>query len=267
MIKILMVGDIVGKSGRKATQKLVPLLRERENLDYVIANAENVAGGVGATPETLTEILEAGVNVVTLGNHVWQKKEIIPYLEKEGSWALRPANYPAGVPGTGQGVFPIVKDKGKVKVGITTLCGRIFMEPLDSPFTVGEQVVKALRAETPVVIVDFHAEATSEKVAFGWAMDGKVSAVLGTHTHVQTADERILPGGTAYITDVGMTGPTDGVIGMDKETILHRFYTSMPARFEAASGPARLCGVILEIEETTGRAISIRRICLDPENP
>lgn len=253
----------MGRPGRTAVKNLVPLVRRKHRIDFVIANAENVAGGMGATPETLAEILDAEIDVVTLGNHVWQKKEIIPYLEKEGMCALRPANYPAGVPGSGWGVFAAADGERKARVGVTTLCGRVFMEALDSPFTVGEEVVGRLREETPVVLVDFHAEATAEKVAFAWAFDGKVSAVLGTHTHVQTADERILPGGTAYITDVGMTGPVDGVIGMNKETILRRFYTCMPARFEVARGPACLCGVLLEIDSESGRAASISRICLD----
>lgn len=262
-MRILMVGDIVGRPGRRAVQRLVPLIRKAQGIDFVVANAENVAGGIGATPETLAEVFDAGVDVVTLGNHVWQKREIIPYLEKDGMRVLRPANYPAGAPGTGWGVFHAGDWRKGVALGVTTLCGRVFMEALDSPFTVGEEVVRTLRAETPVIIVDFHAEATAEKMAFGRAMDGKVSAVLGTHTHIQTADEQILPGGTAYITDVGMTGPIDSVIGMNKQTIIQRFYSCVPAKFEVAPGPARLCGVVVEIEEVSGRATAISRVCLD----
>lgn len=260
-----MVGDIVGRPGRRIAQRLVPFIREKHAVDFVIANAENVAGGVGATPETLREIFDAGIDVVTLGNHVWKNREMIPYLEKDETRALRPANYPPGVPGSGWGIFRAGKAKGRSAVGVATLCGRVFMEALDSPFTVGEDVVRTLKAQTSVIIIDFHAEATSEKVAFGWAMDGKASAVLGTHTHVQTADEQILPGGTAYITDVGMTGPVDSVIGMTKRSIIERFYTGMPAKFEVAPGRARLCSVIVDVEEESGRATGISRLCLDEQ--
>jgi metallophosphoesterase (TIGR00282 family) len=255
-MRIVFVGDIVGKPGRDAVVTLVPTLRAEFLPDLVIVNAENAAGGLGVTPEIARTLLANGMDVLTLGNHAWSKREVEGFLAKE-SRVLRPANYPPGSPGRGYGVF---KTPGGTLVGIANLNGRIFMEPLDDPFRAADDIIAHLRAITPVIFFDFHAEATSEKAAFGWHCDGRVSAVVGTHTHVQTADERVLPGGTAYITDAGMCGPEDSVIGMDVETVVLRFRTQMPHRFKVAQGPARLCGVLVEVDERTGRATRIERI-------
>jgi len=262
-LKILFIGDVVGKEGRRAVAELLPHL-VGESIDFVIANGENAAGGMGITPQVAEVLLELGVNVITSGNHIWRKKEIIPFLEQE-SRLLRPANYPSGAPGRGSGIYATPDGK---KVGVLNLEGRIFMKALESPFKMAEEHLSFLRRETEVIIVDFHAEATSEKMALGWFLDGDASAVLGTHTHVQTADERVLPGGTAYITDVGMTGPTDSVIGIKKETALERFLTMLPNKFEPAKGGIELQGVIVEVDEGTGLSLGIHRIKmgLDQQN-
>jgi len=257
-VNILFVGDIVGKPGRRVLAQMLPGLRREFSVDLTIANGENSAGGFGITRETFEEILAAGVDVVTGGNHTWQAREVAALLDSEVR-LLRPANYPAGAPGRGGGVFRLSGGAGPV-VAVLNLEGRIFMEPLESPFRVGLEQVEHLRRETQVIVVDIHAEATSEKAALAWYLDGHVSAVVGTHTHVQTADERVLPGGTAFITDVGMTGPRDSIIGMGREEVLQRFLTALPARFDVAKGPAHLNGVLLEIEGETGRARSVRRI-------
>ena len=257
-MNILFVGDIVGKPGRRVLAQMLPGLRREFSVDLTIANGENSAGGFGITRETFEEILAAGVDVVTGGNHTWQAREVAALLDSEVR-LLRPANYPAGAPGRGGGVFRLSGGAGPV-VAVLNLEGRIFMEPLESPFRVGLEQVEHLRRETQVIVVDIHAEATSEKAALAWYLDGHVSAVVGTHTHVQTADERVLPGGTAFITDVGMTGPRDSIIGMGREEVLQRFLTALPARFDVAKGPAHLNGVLLEIEGETGRARSVRRI-------
>jgi metallophosphoesterase (TIGR00282 family) len=221
-------------------------------------NIENAAGGFGVTPQIARTVLEGGgVDVLTSGNHIWDKKEIIPYIGKE-NLLLRPANFPAGTPGAGY----ITVKAGPHRVGVVNLMGRIFMNPIDCPFRKADEVVAELRRETPVVLVDMHAEATSEVMALGWYLDGRVSAVVGTHRHVQTSDERILPGGTAYITDLGMTGPVDSVIGVDKDIIIQRFLTQMPIRFEPAKGPAALRGVVIAVDPDTGRATSIQRVDL-----
>ncbi len=235
--------------------ELLPSL-VHDGIDFVIANGENAAGGMGLTPEIAEDLLEFGVNVITSGNHIWRKKEIIPFLEREAR-LLRPANYPPGAPGRGGGIYATHDGR---KVGVLNLEGRIFMKALESPFKTAEEHIDILRRETGVIIVDFHAEATSEKVALGWFLDGEVSAVLGTHTHVQTADERVLPGGTAYITDVGMTGPTDSVIGIRKEIALERFLTMLPNKFETAKRGIELQGAIIEVDEATGLSSGIRRI-------
>jgi metallophosphoesterase (TIGR00282 family) len=255
-MNVLMVGDIFGESGRAALTKLLPKLRQEHAIDVAVVNIENAAGGFGVTPQIARSVLEAGgVDVLTSGNHIWDKKEIIPYIGKE-NLLLRPANFPPGTPGSG---FITIKS-GPHRVGVLNLMGRIFMHPIDCPFRKADEVVAELRREAAVVLVDMHSEATSEVMALGWYLDGRVSAVVGTHRHVQTADERILPGGTAYITDIGMTGPMDGVIGVDRDIIIQRFLTQMPLRFEPAKGPAALRGVVIAVDPESGRATSIRRV-------
>lgn len=255
-MKILFIGDIVGKGGRRAVAEILPKLVLDEGIDFVIANGENAAGGMGITPEKAKQLFEMGVDVITSGNHIWKKKEIIPFLDQEAR-LLRPANYPPGVPGKGCGVY--TTKKGGV-VAVLNLEGRVFMRALESPFKVAEQQLAYLRREARVIFVDFHAEATSEKIALGWFLDGEVSAIIGSHTHVQTADERLLPGGTAYMTDAGMTGPCDSVIGIKKEIAIERFLTLMPNKFETASGKVELQGAIVEVNEADGLGVSIRRV-------
>jgi 2',3'-cyclic-nucleotide 2'-phosphodiesterase len=255
-MNVLMVGDIFGDSGRAALAKLLPRLRQQHAIDVAVVNIENAAGGFGVTPQIARTVLEAGgVDVLTSGNHIWDKKEIIPYIGKE-NLLLRPANFPSGTPGSGY----ITVKAGPHRVAVLNLMGRVFMNPIDCPFRKADEIVAELRRETPVVLVDMHAEATSEVMALGWYLDGRVSAVVGTHRHVQTSDERILPGGTAYITDLGMTGPVDSVIGVDKDIIIQRFLTQMPIRFEPAKGPAALRGVVIAVDPDTGRATSIQRL-------
>jgi hypothetical protein len=256
-MRILFIGDIVGKPGRDAALALAPDLRRELHADLVIANAENVAGGFGITPPVAQTLLDGGIDVITLGNHTWAKEAGIEIIEAEPR-VLRPANYPPGTPGRGCGLF---KTAGGVLVGVANVSGRIFMDPLDDPFRAADDLLAHLRTQTGVIFIDFHAETTSEKAAFAWHCDGRASAVVGTHTHVQTADERILPSGTAFITDAGMCGPEDSVIGMDVETVLNRFRTQLPHRFRVAeSGKSVLCGVMVDIDETTGRARSIERV-------
>jgi len=259
-VRILFIGDVVGRAGRRAVREVLPLLKREEEIDFVVANGENAAGGIGITPEKAEELLSMGVDVITSGNHIWKKREILPYLDRHPR-ILRPANYPPGAPGRGSGVYTA---RDGTRVAVLNLEGRVFMRPLESPFRVSEQQIEILKGQTPIVIVDFHAEATSEKMAMGWFLDGEVTAVIGTHTHVQTSDERILPGGTAYITDAGMTGPVNSVIGMKKEIAIQGFLTQLPNRFEVAAGEVELQGVILEVEETTGRALEIRRVKRKP---
>jgi metallophosphoesterase (TIGR00282 family) len=256
-VNVLFIGDIVGKPGRRILAQMVPALRREVQADLVIANGENSAGGWGITRETFEDIVNAGVDVVTGGNHIWQMREVYALLDGEPR-LLRPANYPAGAPGRGAGVFRGARSG--VPVGVLNLEGRVFMQPLESPFEVARREAARLREETPVIIVDMHAEATSEKSALGWHLDGLVSAVIGTHTHVQTADERVLPGGTAFITDAGMTGPRDSIIGMGREEVLQRFLTQLPARFDVAPGPVQLNGVLVDVDEETGRARRIQRL-------
>jgi hypothetical protein len=254
MIRILFIGDIVGKPGRQIVQNGLPHLIEEFAPNLVIANGENAAGGNGLTPQIAEELFACGIHVLTGGNHIWKQREIIEYINEEPR-VIRPANYPEGAPGN----YFYIWEKEGVKIAVLSLLGRVFMEPIDCPFKRGEKEVAQLSQITPNIVVDFHAEATSEKVAMGWFLDGKVSAVCGTHTHVQTADERILPGGTAYITDIGMSGPFDSVIGVDKEAVLAKFLTGLPVRFEVAKRDPRLCGVKITIDQLTGKAISIER--------
>lgn len=255
-MKILFIGDIMGRPGREAIKYLLPQIKKEEAIDLVIANGENIAGGFGITSKVAYEMFDNGVNAITLGNHCWDRKEVKEIINH--SSIIRPANYPEGVEGKGY----IEKEVNNLKVGIMNLMGRVFMSYLDCPFRVASQILKDKDPSTKIVIVDFHAEITSEKVALGWYLDGKVSAVIGTHTHVQTADERVLPQGTAYITDVGMTGAQDSVIGMDKEIIIKKYLTQIPIRFEVAHQNPVLCGVIIEIDEESGKAKSIKRIAM-----
>lgn len=251
-MQVLFIGDIVGKPGRNALSAFLPELMKEYSFDLIIANAENASGGRGLTKEVAFELFDSGIDFLTMGNHVWDQKEILKFIDDENR-LIRPANYPKGVPGKGYG---FVLNNG-IKTGIINLSGRIFLAPLENPFTMVMQIVNKIAAETPVIIVDFHAEATSEKMALGWFLDGKVSAVLGTHTHIQTADARILDRGTAYITDVGMTGPRDSVLGVKKEIVINNFLTQMPVRFEVASGSIQINAVIMDIDEITGKTRTI----------
>lgn len=255
-MKILFIGDIVGSPGREAVNKLLPKLKAEHSLDFVIANAENSSGGSGITQKVAEELFNSGVNVLTSGDHIWKKKEIFELINQEER-ILRPLNYPAGAPGRGSSIF---KTKSGEKIGVINVNGRVFMDALECPFKGVLAAREELIQETKVIIVDIHAEATSEKVALGWYLDGKVSAVLGTHTHIQTADEKIMPQGTAYITDVGMAGPYDSVIGRKVDDVLTRFLTAIPVRFEVAEENIQLHAVVLDIEEKSGKARSITRI-------
>lgn len=258
-MKVLFIGDIVGKPGRKALREGLPGLVNKLKIDFVIANVENAAGGFGVTRAVSEEIFSLGVDVFTSGNHIWDKKEAVTYIAKE-SRLLRPANYPDDVPGCGSIVMNTAAGE---KIGVLNLSGRVFMQPLDCPFKTAKKEISAIKKETSIIIVDFHAEATSEKSAIGWFLDGEVSAVIGTHTHVQTADEKILPKGTAFITDAGMTGPSDSIIGVKKEQIINKFLTHIPVRFETAKGESMLSCVLLEINPKTGRSTKIQRIQLN----
>ena len=256
-MKVLFVGDIVGKPGRAAVRHFVPLLREHHGLDICIGNSENSAGGAGITPDCADELLASGLDLLTSGNHAWSKREITPYLAKAGSRQLRPANYPDGAPGRGSAII----EKGAHRLGVINLEGRVFMKALDCPFRAADRLVAELRAAgVRSILVDMHCEASSEKNAMGHYLDGRVAAVLGTHTHIQTADARVLHGGTAFATDVGMCGPWDSVIGLRKEAAIERFLTQRPASFELGSGDVRLQGAIVDIDEETGRARSIVRV-------
>ena len=254
-MKILFIGDIVGKPGRRAIRELLPEIVETDGIDFVIANCENAAAGFGVTRDIVDELFQSHVDVLTSGNHIWDKKEAAGFIG-DFSRLLRPANYPAGAPGCGSIVVPT---RSGNRVGVLNLSGRIFMQPLDCPFRTAEREIAQIRKNTAVIIVDFHAEATSEKKTMGWFLDGQVTAVLGTHTHVQTADEEILPKGTAYITDVGMTGPFDSVIGIKKDEILTRFLSQLPNKFDVAKGDVRIQGVVLDLDELTGRSRGIER--------
>jgi metallophosphoesterase (TIGR00282 family) len=255
-VNILFIGDIVGRPGREMVRKGLKKIVEQHELDLVIANAENAAAGFGVTPDIGESLLEYGVDVMTSGNHIWAKKEVLEYIAAEPR-LLRPANYPAGVPG--RGAFVAQTGDGR-SVGVINVMGRVFMQSIDDPFAVVLREIQNIRHQTRVIVVDFHAEATSEKQAMGWYLDGKVTAVVGSHTHVQTADERILPNGTAYMTDAGMTGPHDSVIGMEREPSLARFLNGMPSRYEPATGNPRLNGVVIQADDRSGRATGIVRI-------
>jgi hypothetical protein len=255
---VLTIGDIVGQPGRKAVCELLPQLRQQYRPDVIIANAENAAGGFGLTPAIARELIEVGVHVLTSGNHIWAQKDIIPELDS-GIPVLRPLNYPPGVPGRGY----FITDQ----MMVVNLMGRTFMSDIDCPFRAMDRLLEEVKDRPPVVIVDFHAEATSEKMAMGRYLDGRVSAVLGTHTHVGTIDAQILPGGTAYVTDIGMTGPADSIIGDDVESVLRRFLTGMPHHLSVGKGKPVLNAILVDVEESSGRAIGIERISRQLERP
>ncbi len=255
MLKILFLGDIVGEPGRKAVIETVPLLKKERGIDFVIVNGENAANGRGITPKITIDLLRAGISVITTGDHIWDQKEIVPYIDTEPR-LLRPINYPAKTPGQGS----IVLETAKGKIGVINVQGRTFMQPiLENPFRIMDEAVAKMREETNVIFVDVHAETTSEKIAMGRFLDGKVSAVVGTHTHTQTADEQVFPGGTAFLCDAGMCGPSESVLGREIEPIVARFITNLPVNFPVAKGPVKMHGALIEIDETTGRALSIER--------
>ena len=260
-VTIAIVGDVVGAPGRKILAEKLPPLRKENGIDFVVVNGENVAGGSGITAATADELFDAGADCITSGDHIWKQKEIISYIEEEER-ILRPANYPQAAPGRGLGIYTA---DNEVTFAVINLLGRTFMPPMDSPFDAALAMVDEARKETSIIIVDFHAEATSEKVAMGWLLDGRTSAVVGTHTHIQTADERILPQGTAYVTDLGMTGPYDSVLGRDKDKVLSALTTLVPISFKVANGDPRMCGVILKVDRASGKAVSIERFQIGQE--
>jgi metallophosphoesterase (TIGR00282 family) len=264
MLRILFLGDIMGEAGRKAVIENLDRIKKDREIDFIIVNGENSAGGRGITPKISIDLLRAGAAVITTGDHIWDQPDVIPYIDTEPR-LLRPLNFPPGTPGSGS----VVLETKKGKVGVINVQGRTFMKnELENPFLAIEAEVEELLKETPVIFVDCHAEATSEKVAMGRFLDGKVSAVVGTHTHVQTADERVFPGGTAFLCDAGMCGPIDSVIGSTVSNVLRRFTTSMPAKFYVAKGPVLLCGAVVDIDEETGKAFSIERFAekIEPSN-
>jgi metallophosphoesterase (TIGR00282 family) len=271
-VKLLFIGDIVGQPGRRAVKELLPKLREQHALDFVIANGENSAGGSGITPKTAEEIFSAGVDVITSGDHLWDQKEVMELLQNEKRF-LRPLNYPPGTPGQGSAIFEVKVGSSRcddrtarravptnLSIAVLNAQGRAFLPPSENPFQLALDEVKRLREQTKIIFVDFHAEATSEKIAFARMLDGQVSAVVGTHTHVQTADEQIFPGGTAFLCDAGFTGPHESVLGREIEPVIKRFLTGMPQRFEVAKNRVLLHGALIEIDEATGKAIKIQRV-------
>ena len=254
-VTVFFIGDVIGEPGRKALFLSLSKMIDKKKVDLVIANGENASGGFGITGKIAGKLYSYGVDCITTGNHVWRNKEIFKFISEDPK-LIRPANYPKGTPGKGW----IIVEKNEVKIAVLNLLGRVFMEPLECPFKTAHKEVSILRKQTKIILIDFHGEATSEKVAMGWYMDGMVSAVIGTHTHVQTADERVLPDGTAYITDIGMTGPFDSIIGMKKENALRKFVTMLPTKFSVAENDIRINGVVITIEKETGRALMIERI-------
>jgi metallophosphoesterase (TIGR00282 family) len=255
-MKILFIGDIVGKPGRRVVENLLPGLRQEHGVDFVIANAENSAGGLGTTPEVLRDLKGLGIDGFTMGNHTWRKKAIIPVMDQFPE-LVRPANFPDDLPGRG---MTVLRTATGGALGLVNLLGRVYMEPFECPFRHADRAIAALREETRVILVDMHAEATSEKAALGWHLDGRCTAVVGTHTHVQTADAWIMPGGTAFITDVGMCGPLHSVIGTEVSPVLDKFRRGMPHKFEVAGGPAVFSAVLIEADEASGRARRIATI-------
>lgn len=262
-MNLLFIGDVVGSLGRDMVKEYLPKLKEKYRPHLSVINGENAAGGKGITEKIYREFLEAGAQMVTLGNHAWDNREIFEFIS-EAKYLIRPANFPEGTPGKGMGFVKL----NDLEVAIINLQGRTFMNPIDCPFKKADEMIEIARKRTPFIFVDFHAEVTSEKQAMGWYLDGRVSAVVGTHTHVQTADHRILPGGTAYLTDVGMTGPYDGILGVEKEAVMKRFLTSLPVRFEVPKdGRGQLSAVALEFDRKTGLAKKIERIIINDDHP
>jgi len=255
-VKLLFIGDIVGEPGRKAVQTILPRLRDEHALDFVIANGENSAGGNGITPQIAGELFSAGVDVITSGDHLWDQKTVSELLYSEPRF-LRPLNYPINIPGRGAHVYQVRK---LPPVGVMNVQGRVFMQPMENPFLTAEAEVNRLREQTKIIFADFHGEATSEKIAFGRFLDGRISAVVGTHTHVQTADEQILPNGTAYLSDAGFTGPHDGCLGREIEPVLKKFLTGMPQRFDVARNKIILHGALIRVDDASGKAVSIQRV-------
>ena len=256
-MRLLMVGDIVGQPGRRIFRQRIRQLVREHDVDFVVANCENAAGGFGVTPEIAAELFEDGAGCLTSGNHIWKHRSIYTYIEEERR-LLRPANFPAGTPGRGFGIYPA--GETGLLIGVVNVMGCFGMDPLDHPFAAVDHLLEEVRAATPLILVDFHAEATAEKAAMAHFVDGRASLVVGTHTHVQTADERILPRGTGFLTDVGMTGPEESIIGVDKSKVVERFLTRMPVRFEVPSGPAILCAVLAQFDDRTGNTTSLRRL-------
>ncbi|MBB3109469.1 hypothetical protein FHS18_001521 [Paenibacillus phyllosphaerae] len=254
-MNVLFIGDIVGSVGRAAVKKVLPALRSKYNPHIIIANGENAAAGRGITAAIVKELLDAGVHGITMGNHTWDNKDIFEWIDDEPK-LVRPANFPEGAPGRGAA---IIKANGK-ELGIINLQGRTFLPPIDCPFRAADELIEQMREKTACILVDFHAEATSEKIALGWHLDGRASLVVGTHTHVQTNDDRILPGGTAYLTDVGMCGPRDGVLGMERTAVIHKFQTQLPVRFVVDEGDWHFHAVLVEIDESTGKAKRTQKI-------
>ncbi|MDQ0202553.1 TIGR00282 family metallophosphoesterase [Pectinatus haikarae] len=257
-MNILLVGDICGRTGRTALLKYLPALKKEKSIDVAIINGENSAAGRGITKNTLDELYRAGADIITSGNHIWDKKEIVNFIDQE-PFLIRPANYPDPAPGKGFCIYPL---KAK-NIGVLNLSGRAFMPPMDCPFQKVDQILKKLTRECDIIILDFHAETTSEKIAMGWYLDGRVTCVVGTHTHVQTADEQLLPQGTAYITDLGMVGPRVSVLGMEKDAIIERFKTCRPVRFETAEGPAVFSALAVNIDDKTNKAVHLERILIN----
>lgn len=257
-MNILVIGDIVGRPGRRALKQGLAKIQKEEDISFTIANAENAAGGRGLTRAVMDEILGAGIDVLTMGNHVWDNKDIFNFIDDEFR-LLRPANYPSPCPGQG---YHIYKAGFSKNIAVINLSGRVFISNLDCPFRLMDSILSEIEGDADIIIVDFHGEATSEKLAFAYYVDGRVTAVLGTHTHIQTSDERILPRGTAYITDLGMTGPSDSVLGMDKEIVIEKFLSGRPARFEVASGSSQLQGIILRLDELSDKVLEIKRVSI-----
>lgn len=255
-LNVLVIGDIVGRPGRQSFAKLFPLLQKEYSVDFCIVNGENSAAGSGLTPKVVSFLLESGADVITTGDHVWKNQAVYKIIDEEPR-LLRPANYPDSAPGRGYNVFKL---KNGTEIAIINLIGRVFMNAVDCPFKISTELVSKLSQQTPVIIVDMHAEATSEKIALGWHLDGKVSCIFGTHTHVQTADETILPNGTGFITDVGMTGPHKSVLGREIEPVLKRFITQVPSRFDVAENNLKVCGAVFKVDERTGKTLSVKRI-------
>ena len=254
ILRVIFIGDIIGRPGRRAVTELLPGIKHDYGVDFTVANCENAAGGFGVTAKIVEELTDLGIDVLTSGNHIWDRREVVENLDSFTN-VLRPLNYPPGLPGRGWGSF---QTAGGHKVTVINLQGRVFMRPIDCPFRTADQLLS--NVVDRLVLVDMHAEATSEKVAMGWYLDGRVSAVVGTHTHVQTSDDRVLPGGTAYITDVGMTGPHDSVIGIEKDAIIKRFLTEVPSRFEVGNDDVRLSGLVMSLDVETGRAVGTERL-------